>query len=124
MKQQIINYIRNGFHFIIGFTVLLTICNSGESWLWLSPLVATIALSAVLGTILGVGWEYSMGFIFHSDASKLDIFLTALGGLIGGLTSFYFHDIKQIQTYSLCVSGLILGFELIRILRIKYKSIN
>lgn len=123
MKQQTINYIRNGFHFIIGFTFLLKICNYGESYEWLSPLVATIALSVVVGTILGVAWEYGMGFLFHSDASKLDIFLTALGALFGGLTSFYFHEFTKIQTYSLCVSGIILLFEIIRIAKIKAKSL-
>lgn len=119
MKQSMINTIRNSFHFTIGFTALLSICNYGESYLWQTPFIATILLCLFVGTLTGIGWEYVMGFIFKSNVDITDIILTTSGALLGGFTSFYFHDVKTIQNLSLCVSGVILLCEAIRVIKIK-----
>ena len=92
MKTQFNNQIRNAYHILIGFTVMYALgiwTDFSDYTLW-SKIIGVSSISAFIGVAVGGFWEWLQGKLTESSVDYKDVARTAVGSLIGGITSLFY----------------------------------
>lgn len=129
MKQQIINQLRNSLHVILSIPIMYTISHLGDGNEWIGKYASVTALAIVLGLITGcVGegfqqWAFGKKKDGKNTFSWTDVALTVFGFILGGLLQICYPDLNWMDRYLTPLALACIVFEVIRVLRIKYRNI-